>query len=116
MKVAPIAVSKKRTVMSEELFEAGKKKQRDTQRGSDQKKCYQNKVEKGSEVFHLALINLTPSSSAITYSGYSKAQTKMLSKPFIWHELILITLALSCAATLFKTRGQDSDTIATLID
>lgn len=26
MKVAPIAVSKKRTVMSEELFEAGKKK------------------------------------------------------------------------------------------
>lgn len=28
MKVAPIAVSKKRTVMSEELFEAGKKRER----------------------------------------------------------------------------------------
>lgn len=65
--------------MSEELFEAeknkrikkerGRESERDTQRGSDYKTCYQNKVEKGSEVFHLALINLTPSSSAITYSG-----------------------------------------------
>lgn len=75
------------TVMSESLFERRGRRKKKNSRGVTMRSDTKTK-SKGSEVFHLPLINLALSGSAITCSGYSRVPDKEGFKAFyLVHEV-----------------------------